>query len=171
MPYFVKKVTKSAPPALLRRREECVPPVEPFDLSAYYPIFLLAALTLVTLLERPSAGRYVAFFVVLGLAYLTRSQAVVVAAAALTAPLLLGLFRRGALRASLWSYRVLYAVFGAGAIVVVAVQAVRGRPLSALLGSYAPRRSGLTFASGRRERTTGFEPATLALARCRRPIR
>ena len=105
--------------------------------NAYYPIFLLAALALVALLERPSAGRYVAFFAVLGLAYLTRSQAVVVAAAALTAPLLLGLFRRGALRATLWTYRVMYAVFGGGAILVVAVQAARGRPLSALLGSYA----------------------------------
>ena len=40
MPYFVKKVTKSASPQMPRRREEGVPPVEPFDLSAYYPIFL-----------------------------------------------------------------------------------------------------------------------------------
>jgi NADH-quinone oxidoreductase subunit A len=40
LPYFVKKVTKSAARALLRRREGRVPPIEPFDLSAYYPIFL-----------------------------------------------------------------------------------------------------------------------------------
>jgi NADH-quinone oxidoreductase subunit A len=54
LPYFVKKVTKSAPGAVPRRREERVRPVEPFDLSAYYPIFLyllavvgFAAVTLV----------------------------------------------------------------------------------------------------------------------------
>jgi hypothetical protein len=105
--------------------------------NAYYPLFLLATLVLVALLERPSAGRYVGFFAVLGLAYLTRSQAIVVAAAALTAPLLLGLFRRGALRGTLWTYRVMYAVFGVGAILVAGMQVVRGRPLSGLLGSYA----------------------------------
>ena len=105
--------------------------------NAYYPIFLLAALTLVAVLERPSAARYVAFFAALGLAYLTRSQAIVVAAAAVTAPVLLVLFRAGALKATLLSYRWLYATFGVGAVVVVGAQVARGRPLNSLLGSYA----------------------------------
>ena len=71
--------------------------------NAYYPVFLLATLALVALLERPSALNHVLFFAALGLAYLTRSQAVVVAAAAVTAPLLLGLFQRGAFRSTLWA--------------------------------------------------------------------
>ena len=72
--------------------------------NAYYPVLLLAA----SLSSRCSSGRrrlaYVAFFATLALAYLTRSQAVVVAAAAVTAPILLGLFRPGAFRATLWAH-------------------------------------------------------------------
>ena len=105
--------------------------------NVYYPVFLLAALTLVLLLERPSWGRHGAFLVALALAYLTRSQAVVVAAAALTAPVLLAVFRPGAFRATVWAYRRLYAIFAAGAFVVVAAQLARGMPLRTLLGAYA----------------------------------
>ena len=65
--------------------------------NAFYPVFLLAALALVALLERPSTRRYVAFFAALGLAFLTRSQAVVIAAAAVTAPILIALWTPGAI--------------------------------------------------------------------------
>ena len=107
--------------------------------NAYYPIFLLAALALVALLERPSAARYVAFFAALG----TR----------LSDPLPgdRGRGRRrhrarscssssgaGALRATLWSYRWLYAVVRRrGASSSSRAQVARGRPLNSLLGSYA----------------------------------
>ena len=105
--------------------------------NVYYPVFLLAALALVALLERPSALNHGAFFAALALAYLTRSQAIVVAAAAVTAPLLLALFRCGAWRATLWAFRWLYAIFIGGAVLVAVGQAARGRPLSSLLGAYA----------------------------------
>ena len=105
--------------------------------NAYYPVFLLAALALVALLERPSTRNLVLFFAALGLAYLTRSQAIVVAAAAVTAPILLALFQRGAFRSTMWAYRWLYATFVGGAVLVVAAQTARGMPLSSLLGSYA----------------------------------
>jgi hypothetical protein len=105
--------------------------------NAFYPIFLLAALALVALLERPTAWRIVAFFAVLGVAYFTRTQAVVIAAAALSAPLLLALWRPREMRATLRSYRWLYAVFAGGAVLVVVAQAVRGRQLSDLLGAYS----------------------------------
>ena len=105
--------------------------------NAYYPLFLLAALTLVWLLERPGAARYAVFFVALGLAYLTRAQAIVIAAAAVTAPGVLALFRPGAMRATLWGYRWLYATFAAGALLVAAAQVARGQPLSSVLGSYS----------------------------------
>ena len=105
--------------------------------NAYYPVFLLAALALVALLERPSTLNHVLFFAALGLAYLTRSQAIVVAAAAVTAPILLAVFQRGGFRATIWAYRWLYATFIGGALLVVAAQTARGMPLSSLLGSYA----------------------------------
>ena len=104
--------------------------------NAYYPVLLLAALALVALLERPTAFNHVAFFAAFALAYLTRSQAIVVAAAAVTAPLVLALVAGGA-KGVLWPFRWLYATFACGAVLVVAAQTARGRPLSALLGSYA----------------------------------
>lgn len=105
--------------------------------NVYFPAFLLAALALVLVLERPSAARYIGFFGALGLAYLTRSQAIVIAAASATAPLLLGAFRRGALLPTLWAYRWLYATFATVLTLVLGAQVARGRPLNALLGSYA----------------------------------
>ena len=110
--------------------------------NAYYPLFLLAALTLVWLLERPSVARYVAFFVALGLAYLTRSQAIVIAAAAVSAPVLLGLFRPGALRATVWAYRWLYAIFAARSA------ARRGRPGRPRPAAQLPARRLLRGRSG-----------------------
>ena len=105
--------------------------------NVFYPVFLLAALSLVALLDRPTAWRYVGFFGSLVLAYLTRSQAVVVAAAALTAPLLLSLWSPRRFLATLRAYTWLYAVFGAGAALVAGAQVERGRPLNALLGAYS----------------------------------
>jgi NADH-quinone oxidoreductase subunit A len=56
----VKKVTKLASPAIRHGREGSVPPVEPFDISAYYPIFLYLLLVLgfaaVTLIAAHSIG-------------------------------------------------------------------------------------------------------------------
>ena len=78
------------------------------------------------------------FFAALGLAYLTRSQAIVVAAAAVTAPLLLGLFQRGALPGDdLGLPLALRDRSSAARVLVVAAQTARGMPLSSLLGSYA----------------------------------
>jgi hypothetical protein len=105
--------------------------------NAFYPVFLLAALALVTLLERPTTLRYLGFFAALALAYLTRTQAVVLAAAAATAPLLIAAWTPKAFRATLRSYVWLYAVFAGGAALIVAATFARGRQLSDLLGAYA----------------------------------
>ena len=131
--------------------------------NAYYPVFLLATLALVALLERPSALNHVLFFAALGLAYLTRSQAVVVAAAAVTAPLLLGLFQRGAFRSTVWAYRWLYAIFGGGALLVVAAQTARGMPLSTLLGSYAVVATDRTYDLGKAAHFVVYHAAELDL--------
>ncbi len=105
--------------------------------NAFYPVFLLATLALVALLERPTTARYVGFFAALGLAYLTRSQAIVIALAAVTAPLLLASWTYGRFRATFRQYVWLYAVFAGGAVLGVVAQVARGRPLSSLLGAYA----------------------------------
>ncbi len=105
--------------------------------NVFYPVFLLAALSLVALLDTPSAWRYAGFFGSLMLAYLTRNQAVVVATAALTAPLLLSFWSPGRFLTTLRRYTWLYVVFGAGAAIVAGTQMARGLPLNALLGAYA----------------------------------
>jgi hypothetical protein len=100
--------------------------------NAFYALFLVAALALVAALERPTALRAALFVGALGLAYLTRAQAIALAPAALTAPLFLGPRPRQLLR-----FRRLYGlVLGLGALAVVA-EVARGRPLRSLVGAYA----------------------------------
>jgi hypothetical protein len=105
--------------------------------NAFYPVFLLATLALVTLLERPTTLRYLGFFAALALAYLTRTQAVVIAAAAVTAPFLIAAWTPRAFRVTLRSYVWLYAVFAGGAALIAGATFARGRQLSDLLGAYA----------------------------------
>jgi len=103
--------------------------------NAFYPIFLFAALALVHTLERPS-WRSVALFVLAALlAYETRAQAVVLVAAALTAPLVLAaMSRRPGL---VLRYRWLYGILVGGGALVVLAEVARGRSLRSLLGAYA----------------------------------
>jgi hypothetical protein len=105
--------------------------------NVFYPVFLLAALLLVRMVERPTARAQVAFLAVVVLALLTRAQAIAIVPAALTAPLLLGVFGRTGLRAGLRPYRLLYAVVAGTALLAVAAQVARGRSLSSLLGAYS----------------------------------
>ena len=105
--------------------------------NAFYPVFLVCALLLTLVLERPTAARQVALLIAVGLAAATRVQAVVLVPALLTAPLLLVVFRGEGVRVALWPFRWLYGVvLGAGALVLVA-QLARGRSLSDLLGAYS----------------------------------
>ena len=103
--------------------------------NAFYPIFVLLALTLVVALERPQLRNVVVFLAVLLLAYETRAQAVAVVAAALTAPLVLAALVRKP--RELLRHRVLYGiVVGLGVLAVVA-EIARGRSIRSLLGAYA----------------------------------
>ena len=105
--------------------------------NAFYPVFLVCALLLTFVLERPTSGRQVVLLIAVGVAAATRVQAVVLVPALLTAPLLFALLRRESLRMALSPFRLLYAVVvGAGAVVLVA-QLARGRSLSDLLGAYS----------------------------------
>jgi hypothetical protein len=103
--------------------------------NAFYPLFVLFALVLVRMLERPTLGRQLVLVALFGLAFVTRTQAVALVPAMLTAPLAAAWAGRGGTRA-LRAFVPLYAVTGAAAAVIAAIQLARGRSLTALLGAY-----------------------------------
>src|SRR5262249_2638762 len=78
--------------------------------NAFYPLFLLVALALLSVLENPTPLRQVVLLALVGLAYATRAQAVALLAAAATAPLLLVLFDRRGLRRGLRPFATLYGI-------------------------------------------------------------
>jgi hypothetical protein len=94
--------------------------------SAFYPLFLAAALALVLVLERPSAPRVAVLAVATLAALLTRTQALAILPALVSAALVLG-WRR---------YRWLLGLVAGGALVMLGVQLGRGRSLTDLLGAY-----------------------------------
>lgn len=104
--------------------------------NAFYPLFLVVILWLVLVLERPTVTRQIVLVGLLGVAFQTRPQAVALAAAALTAPLVQGLLGRR-VRSALVAQRTLYGIGGAGVVLVVALQLMRGQSFSSLLGAYA----------------------------------
>ncbi len=104
--------------------------------NAFYPIFLVTALVLVAMLERPTAWRQVGLLALCALAFETRAQAVALFAAAATAPVLLGLVERRGLRGTIRPFAWFYGLLAAGAVLAVAGEAVRGRSPLALLGAY-----------------------------------
>jgi hypothetical protein len=103
--------------------------------TLFYPVALLFAWTLVRTLERPSWGRVAALAVVLAAAFATRSQALGFVGAVVLAPFVLVLLRRD-VRAVRPFVPLLGGVVGVGVLLVL-VQALRGRELSDLLGAYS----------------------------------
>ena len=99
--------------------------------NAFYPLFLVTALSLVLVLERPTLTRQLVLVGLLGVGFLTRPQALGLAAAALTAPLVQGLLR-GSVRAAVAAQRTLYALAGL-ALVVVRRVPVRARTVALVL--------------------------------------
>jgi hypothetical protein len=102
--------------------------------NAFYPLFLLVALALAVVLERPTPLPVVALLVLVGLAFATRVQTVAIALAVLLAPLLLAVFQRRGLRATLARFRWLYGLVAAGVAAVLVIQLASG----SLLGAYEP---------------------------------
>ena len=105
--------------------------------NAFYPLFLTGALLLVLVLERPTPARQVGLLALVGVLFATRVQAIAFVPAIAVAPFLLALFGRRPLRATVWSFRLLYGLLAAGAALVLLVQVARGRSLSDLLGAYS----------------------------------
>jgi len=106
--------------------------------NVFYPLFLIFALVLVLVLERPSALRVVLLLVLLGLAYSTRVQAVALAPAALLAPLVLAIFERRSIGSTLSRFRWLYGIVAGLVLATFLGLLVAGRTPKDLLGAYSP---------------------------------
>jgi glycosyltransferase involved in cell wall biosynthesis len=104
--------------------------------TVFYPLFACVALALVLALERPTIQRQVVLLALCVLAFLTRSQAIVLIPAVATAPLLLAWLDRRRLR-MLADFRVLYGVLAVGTLGVLVVQLARGHSPYDVLGSYS----------------------------------
>jgi hypothetical protein len=104
--------------------------------NVFYPLFLTASLALVLVLEKPTLARQLGLFVLVGLCFATRAQAVAFIPAILLAPLLLVVLAGRPVR-DLTRFRTLYALVGAGTVAVIAAQALRGHSPSDLLGAYS----------------------------------
>jgi len=104
--------------------------------TVFYPLFVCVAFALVLALERPTIQRQLVLLGLCLLAFLTRSQAIVLVPAVATAPLLSAWLDRRRLR-MLAEFRALYGVLAAGVVGVLAVQLVRGHSPYDVLGSYS----------------------------------
>jgi hypothetical protein len=98
--------------------------------NAFYPVFLAAVLALIVWLDRPTTANTAILIGLCLVAFLTRAQAIALAPAILTAPLLLvgrEAFRR---------YRPMYLLVAAAAAVIVVEQVARGRSIFGIFGAY-----------------------------------
>ena len=102
--------------------------------NAFYPLFVLVALVLVVVLERPSALNVVVLLALVGLAFATRVQALAVALAVLVAPFVLAVFERRGVAATMSRFRWLYGIVAGVAIAALVVELAAGD----LLGAYSP---------------------------------
>ena len=103
--------------------------------NVFYPLFLLVALVLVVVLERPTLLVVAVLLLLVGLAYATRVQAVALAPAILLAPFVLAVFERSSFTATLTRFRWLYGIVAGAALAVLAFQTLSG---GGLLGAYEP---------------------------------
>jgi hypothetical protein len=102
--------------------------------NPFYPLFLVVALVLTATLERPTVLLVVTLYAAVGLAFATRVQAVALVPAIVLAPLVLAIFERRGVGATISRFRWLYGIAAGGTLVVLAVQLGAGN----LLGAYAP---------------------------------
>jgi len=109
--------------------------------SAFYPAFVTAALCMVRALERPTAARQALALGTIGVAFLIRAQAVVLAPAFATMILLFVLLENRAAgegaRSVVRRLRAFWVTWASALVAGVGTVAVLGRSPSDLLGSYA----------------------------------
>ena len=116
--------------------------------NGFYPVFLTACLALVVMLERPTLRTQLVVLAVCGIAYLTCAQAIALVAAAATAPLLLAASERGAVRAALRPFALIYGVLIGGGLLVLLAEVARGKSPLDLLGAYRAATTSTYTASG-----------------------
>jgi glycosyltransferase involved in cell wall biosynthesis/Gpi18-like mannosyltransferase len=104
--------------------------------TVFYPLFLCVALALVLALERPTALRQLVLLGACLLAFLARTQAVVLVPAVASAPLVLAYVERR-WRLVPRAFRTLYGTLGLTVVAVLAIQLFRGRSPYDVLGSYS----------------------------------
>lgn len=105
--------------------------------NVFYPLFLLAALGLVLVLERPTPARQLGLLALVGILFATRVQAVAFLPAIAAAPFLAAFLGRQPLRPVLARLRLLWATLGGGAALLLVLQLGRGGSLADLLGAYS----------------------------------
>ena len=103
--------------------------------NVFYPLFVLACLAIMLMLERPTAWRQAGVLAVCALCFATRAQAVALFGAAVIAPVLHSWIERD-LRLRLRRYAVLYGLVGVGVVLALAGTVLRGRSPLSLLGAY-----------------------------------
>jgi hypothetical protein len=103
--------------------------------NAFYPIFLFAVYAIMVWLERPTTTTTLWVIALIGLAYLTRAQALSFGPAILTAPPLYVWAQRRGWR-SLRDYGLMYGLVVAGGLLIVIVQVARGASPLGILGAY-----------------------------------
>jgi len=105
--------------------------------TVFYPIFVCVAVALVLALERPTLLRQLVLLAVCLVAFLTRSQAIVLIPAVATAPLLLAWLDRRRLLRVASEFRALYGVLVTVVVVALVVELARGKSPFDVLGSYS----------------------------------
>jgi len=104
--------------------------------TVFYPLFACVALALVLALERPTIQRQLVLLALCLLAFLTRSQAIVLIPAVATAPLVLVWLDRRRPR-MLADFKALYGALLVAVVAVLVVQLARGHSPYDVLGSYS----------------------------------
>jgi glycosyltransferase involved in cell wall biosynthesis len=105
--------------------------------TVFYPIFVGVALTLVLALERPTLARQALLLGACLLAFLTRSQAIILIPAIASAPLVLGWLDRRRLIRVVRDFRAMYGALLLAVVGVLVVELARGRSPFDVLGSYS----------------------------------
>ncbi|MBM3677238.1 MAG: hypothetical protein FJW96_05045 [Actinobacteria bacterium] len=130
--------------------------------NLFYPVSLTVALLTVRMLERPSVMRSVVLLAGLVVAIETRTQALVLAIAVATAPLVAVLLRREGIR-QLFDFRRFFAILAGVVLGLVALQAARGGSLQDILGAYSVV-GDETYDTGLALRMWGWHVELLVLA-------
>ena len=106
--------------------------------NVFYPLFLVVALVLVLVLERPTWLRVALLVGLVAVAFATRVQAAAFVPAILIAPFLLAALEGSGLRDTIRRYRVLFGSLVALGVLALLVRVVTGKTPQDLLGAYEP---------------------------------